>query len=255
MKRVLIAVALGLACFGSALAADLPAPPEAPAAVYAPPPPAVYNWGGLYFGVNGGWGFGNSSWSDADNVSGLGTTGNFNTNGYAAGGTIGVNWQSDAFVFGLEGDLDAMGLDGKSSSLYCGGPVAPGNLGLGANAKCETKQTWLGTFRGRVGYAADRVLFYGTAGGAVGNIETGVNNSFVSQTKAGWTVGAGVEAAFADNWTARVEYLFVDMQNASCNTAAACGNDFVVGVGAFPANQTVRLNSNLIRLGLDYKFR
>ena len=104
--------------------------------------------------------------------------------------------------------------------------------------------------RARVGYAADRVLFYGTAGGAFGNIETGANGGFVSSTKGGWTAGAGVEVAFADNWTARVEYLFVDLQNSTCSTANPCGND-ILG----PANQTVSFDASLIRLGVDYKFR
>ncbi len=107
-------------------------------------------------------------------------------------------------MFGIEGDFDASWLDGKQSSTYCG------SLGFGA-AQCETKNTWLGTLRARVGYAADRVLFYVTGGGAYGNVETGANGGFVKSNKAGWTAGAGVEAAFADNWTARIEYLFVDL--------------------------------------------
>jgi outer membrane immunogenic protein len=255
MRRLLFVVALGVAGIGQALAADLPpAPAPVAPATYIPTVAPVYNWGGIYFGVNGGYGFGQSKWSDPNNFSGLGTTGTFNTNGYAAGGTIGANLQSDAFVFGIEGDLDFMGIDGKSSSPYCGGAVAPGNLGLGANAQCETKQTWLGTLRARVGYAADRVLIYGTGGGAFGNIESGVGSSFVSSTKAGWTAGAGVEVAFTENWTARIEYLFVDLQNATCNTSAACGNNFI-GAGPVPANQTVKFDENLIRLGVDYKFR
>jgi outer membrane immunogenic protein len=248
MRRFLCVVALSVAGFGPAFAADLPTP-EAVPATYVPVVAPVYNWGGFYLGINGGYGFGNSSWSDADNNSGLGTTGNFNTNGYAVGATVGVNWQSDAFVLGLEGDFDAMGLDGKSSSGFCA------NLRLGANAQCETKQTWLSTVRGRVGYAADRVLFYGTAGGAFGNIEAGASSNFVTQTKGGWTIGAGIEAAFAENWTARVEYLFVDMLNASCQTAASCGTNLIVGPGLVTANQTIRLETNLVRIGIDYKFR
>ncbi len=112
-------------------------------------------------------------------------------------------------------------------------------------AGCETKNSWLGTLRGRIGYAADRVLFYGTAGGAFGNIEQGANSApnstFASSSKAGWTAGAGVEAAFADNWTARVEYLFVDLSNATFATAAGA--------------PTVKFDASLIRLGIDYKFR
>ncbi len=253
MRRILIAAALGFigmvpGVVGQALAADLPepaAPPRAPA-TYVPMVAPVYNWSGIYFGVNGGYGFGKSTWTDPNNFSGLGSTGSFNISGFAAGGTVGANFQFDAFVLGAEGDFDAMGIDGKSSSPFCAA------VGLGA-AECETKQTWLSTLRARFGYAVDRVLFYGTAGGAFGNIETGVAGNFTSSTKVGWTAGAGVEAAFADHWTARVEYLFVDLQNATCNTSGNCGNDLVGGV-VVPANDTVKFSTSLIRLGVDYKF-
>ena len=258
MKRLLIAGALALAfaATGQVLAADLPQPvppPQAPA-VYVPTVAPVYNWGGIYFGANGGYGFGNSEWSDPNNASGLGSTGNFSTTGFLVGPTVGVNFQTDAFVFGIEGDFDASWLDGKSSSGFCGSGFPGGGggaLGFGVAAQCETKNTWLSTVRARVGYAADRVLFYGTAGGAFGSIEAGANGGLISSTKAGWTAGAGVEVAFADNWTARVEYLYVDLENATCNTANPCGLD-APGV---PANQTVKFNANLIRLGVDYKFR
>ena len=241
MKRLSLTVALAFAA-GSALAADLPQapPPQAPA-VYVPTIAPVYNWGGIYWAVNGGYGFGTTKWSDPNNAAG--STGNFSTNGFVVGPTLGFNVQSDAFVFGIEGDFDSSWLDGKQSSTYCT------NLGFGA-AQCETKNTWLGTLRARAGYAADRVLFYVTAGGAYGNIQTGANGGLVNSDKAGWTAGAGVEAAFTDNWTARIEYLFVDLQNATCNTVNPCGLN-AVGV----ANNTVKFDANLIRLGIDYKFR
>lgn len=139
-----------------------------------------------------------------------------------------------------------MGIDGKTSSAFCGA------VGLGAGAQCETKQTWLGTLRARVGYAANRVLFYGTVGGAYGNIETGVAGNLVSTSKPGWTAGAGIEAALADNWTARIEYLFVDLQNATCNTPGNCGLDSGAPVSA---NDTIKSSTSLIRVGVDYKFR
>ncbi len=247
MKRLLMAGALAFAAAGQALAADLPQPaqpPQAPA-VYVPTVAPVYNWGGIYFGANGGYGFGKSDWTDPNNISGLGSTGNFNMTGFLVGPTVGVNFQTDAFVFGIEGDFDASWMDGKDSNTYCGA------LGFGGAAQCQTKNTWLGTVRARVGYAADRVLFYGTAGGAFGNIKSGANGGFVKSTKGGWTAGAGVEVAFADNWTARVEYLFVDLQNGTCTGANPCG----INLGGGPATQTVKFDANLIRLGVDYKFR
>jgi outer membrane immunogenic protein len=234
MTRLLIAAALAFAAVGQAIAADLPEaappPPRAPAA-YMPVVAPVYNWGGIYYGINGGYAFGKTEWTNSLNAAG--STGDFSTSGYAVGPTLGANIQADAFVFGVEADFDAMGIQGTNTSAFC-------------PAGCETKETWLGTVRARAGYAVDRVLFYGTAGGAFGNIETGTNGFFDKSTKGGWTAGAGVEAAFADNWTARVEYLYVDLQNATCSSLGNCG---------FPAGDTVSFTTSVIRVGLDYKFR
>ncbi len=232
MKRILITAALSIAAIGTAVAADLPqpAPPPQAAAAYIPTVAPVYNWGGIYLGINGGYGFGQSAWTGG----GL-STGNFDTSGFLVGGTLGANFQSDAFVFGVETDLDYTGITGSIASACQG---APGVLG-----PCQTSNDWLGTVRGRVGYAADRVLFYGTAGGAYGDVKAtafGVTNS---QTEFGWTAGAGIEAAFADNWTARIEYLYVDLGNASCGSA--CGG----------APVSVSFTQSLVRAGVDFKFR
>jgi outer membrane immunogenic protein len=224
MKQILATVALSVAATGAALAADLPppsAPPPRAPAVYMPAPP-VYNWTGFYLGINGGWAFGKSDW----NVPGA-TTGNFNVSGGLVGGTLGANFQADWAMLGIEGDFDGQWLDGKSSACL---PV-----------NCETKSTWLATIRGRFGYAADRVLLYLTGGGAFANIEANTSTTFQSKSKGGWTAGAGIEGAFTDHWTARLEYLFVDLQSAS-------------GFSTLPGATTVKLNENLIRLGVDYKF-
>jgi len=95
------------------------------------------------------------------------------------------------------------------------------------------------------------VLFYGTAGGAYGNIESGINGGFSKSNEPGWVAGAGVEAAFTDNWTARIEYLYVDLENGSCMTSTSCGLD----VGGAQPNDTVKFSTSLVRLGLVYKFR
>lgn len=249
MKRLLLVAALAFAAVGQASAADLPAPPAPSAPVaYVPAVAPIYNWGGFYFGVNGGYGFGSSQWTDPHNASGVGSSGSFNVSGYAVGGTVGYNFQADAFVFGVEGDVDAMGMDGKVGNPFCS------TVGFGGGTQCETKQTWLATARGRIGWAVDRVLFYGTAGGAFGNIQTGIGGNLQSTTKAGWTAGGGVEAALADNWTVRVEYLFVDFQNTTCSNSAVCGLDSGVPP-VTPANDTIKFDESLIRLGLDYKFR
>jgi opacity protein-like surface antigen len=102
MKCWLLAGTLALAAGGQALASDLPPPasappPRAPAA-YVPPPSPIYNWGGIYFGFNLGYGFGTSKWTDPHEPPG--STGNFNVRGFVVGPTIGANWQTDSFVYG-----------------------------------------------------------------------------------------------------------------------------------------------------------
>jgi len=117
------------------------------------------------FGFNLGYGFGTSVWSDP--IDPGGTTGNFNLRGFLTGVTVGANFQTDAFVFGAEADFDGSWIDGKVSGPFCS-----------TGTQCETKNFWCSTLRGRLGYAADRVLFYGTAGGALGDVALGQGGSF-----------------------------------------------------------------------------
>ena len=234
MRGMLVAAAaVVVAASGQALAADLQAPSLPP-----PLPAAVYHWTGFYLGINGGFGTGNSNWSDGV----IGTIGSFPTSGSLVGGTAGANYQIAEYVFGIEGDGDWTNLRGNSGST-CGAISAV----VTAPVSCQTQSQWLATVRGRVGYAFDRILLYGTAGAAFGNVQTGLNPPSTSDSavEAGWTVGAGVEVAFAQNWTAKAEYLFVDLPNATCTTAANCG-------GA--AGSIVSFNENIIRAGVNYKF-
>ncbi len=104
---------------------------------------------------------------------------------------------------------------------------------------------------GRAGYAADRVLFYLTAGGAFANVQTTFNGVKTTHTQSGWTAGAGVEWAFADNWTAKVEWLYVNLGNGSVNCATtAC----LAASGGPVIPVSVGLTENLIRAGVNFKF-
>jgi outer membrane immunogenic protein len=231
MKRILWAGAFALVAGGQVLAADLPPPvaPRAPA-TYVPTTVPVYNWSGIYIGANGGYAFGTSSWNNA--AAGL-TTGNFNTNGFLAGGTVGANYQWGAAVLGVEGDWDWSNLNGTSNIAGC----APG---------CETKANWLSTVRGRAGWAIDRVLLYGTGGAAFAPVQAGFSGGpFQSTTQVGWTAGGGLEFAFAPNWTAKAEYLYADLGSFTCNTNCFAG----------PATPlTVKLTENIVRAGINFKF-
>ncbi len=220
MKRVLFALVGLTALTGAAAAADLPRPAAAPyykAPVVAP----AYNWTGFYIGINGGGGFGRSTWD---------TTGGFNTSGGLVGGTVGYNWQAGQAVFGLEGDIDWADINGTTNSAC---PLG-----------CKTSDNWLSTVRGRLGYAADRFMPFITGGAAFGDIKA-TTPGFVGadNDKAGWTLGAGLEFALAQNWTAKAEYLYVDLGKFNCGLSCS----------AFTTDN-VSFKTNLIRAGVNYRF-
>jgi iron complex outermembrane recepter protein len=216
-------------------------------------PPAAVNWTGVYVGVNGGFTFGGSDWTDSL----TGTSSNiFNTSGFVFGGTAGANYQAGPWVFGVEGDGDWSDSNGfgtiittSTSSLCAGG--------------CLTKNSWLATARGRAGYAFDRFLVYGTGGAAFGNIQANFSTHPVTtSTEAGWTAGGGVEYALGSGWSAKAEYLFVDLGNGSCTTDCA-----IQTVNTNPATQgttpfgppiipdvSIKFNESIVRAGLNYKF-
>jgi outer membrane immunogenic protein len=251
MKQMLFAGAMMLAATGSTLAADLPPsmppppPPRAPAA-YVPVAPPYYNWGGIYIGINGGYGFGKSTWTVPAADTG---PGNINTNGALVGGTLGANFQTGQFVFGIEGDGDWSNIKGSAS-----GTTAATCLGI-AVTSCtyQTTNTWLATLRARMGVAWDRVLIYATAGGAGGNIGanfsgTALTTASSSSSEFGWTAGGGLEFGITDNVTAKVEYLYVDLQNSSfsCPTTTCGGTAATTGPVSF--------TTSLVRAGLNLKF-
>jgi outer membrane immunogenic protein len=204
----------------NAVAADLSLAP-----LYKAPPaplPPAYDWTGFYFGVNGGGGWGHSSWS-------ANTTG-INLPGGQAGGTIGYNRQLGKVVFGVEGDIDWSGLDGSRTSPGC--PIG-----------CSTSDSWLSTVRGRIGYSIDRFMPYVTGGLAVGDIRAATPGfAGGDSVNAGWTLGAGLEVALPGNWSAKAEYLRVDLGSFNCT-----------GCGALPPDN-VSLQENVFRAGVNYRF-
>jgi outer membrane immunogenic protein len=245
MGRILTLVFALIGITGTALAADLPPapPPRAPAYVALPP---VYNWSGFYIGINGGWGWGNAKWTANAVGTFPGASGTPNDNGGVVGGTLGWNFQTGGLVFGFEGDWDYSAVNTGTTASICT-----------FSGQCQTGNNWLATARGRAGYAADRVLFYGTAGGAFANVQTNFNGTTTTHTQSGWTAGAGLEWAFADNWTAQIEYLYVDLGNGSVNCATtACL--IASGIGGQPNGPpipvSVSLTENLVRAGVNFKF-
>ncbi|HEY4142673.1 MAG TPA: outer membrane protein [Pseudolabrys sp.] len=202
----------------SASAADLPrkALPYAPA-YYAPV------WSGFYAGVNAGYGWANFD----DGVS------SSKMNGFIGGGQLGYNWQLNSFVLGVEGDIQ-YSAQKRTESATIGGTVVTG----------EAKVPWFGTARGRLGYAFDSVMIYGTGGAAWSNLKASVTalGATVSTdtTKMGWTAGAGVEWMFLPRWSVKAEYLYIDSGSTTLTVA---------GVSA-----SGKLKDNIGRVGVNYHF-
>jgi outer membrane immunogenic protein len=218
---------LGIATFAllatsfAANAADIPTK----GGYYKGPPRSVvsyYNWTGGYIGISGGYGWGESDWVvPAVTVK---------PKGGLIGGTLGYNWQKGAMVYGIEGDMSYSMIKGDVACAL--GP-------------CEVKNDWLATARLRLGYAFDRWLPYITGGAAFGDVHAtraGVNAGGANDVMTGWTAGAGLEYAFLGNWTAKIEYLYVDLGKFNCSTACGALSD------------DVSFQTNVVRAGLNYKF-
>ena len=231
-----LAVAAGAAAsLGAAVAADLPVPAaQPPTAPVAYAPAAVYSWTGFYLGAHAGAGFAGSSWNDPF----TGGNNTFNSSGFLGGGQIGANYQLNRLVLGVEGDFSWTGL---------------GLKGQGTDSIGDTLNTtanWTSTVTGRVGAAFDRLLAYGKGGGAFAQDKSGFtdlfgNNASTSFTRTGWTVGAGLEYALGNHWTARLEYDYFGFGAQTLNFATATTPSY---------NANANLNVQEIKAGLNFKF-
>jgi outer membrane immunogenic protein len=252
-KRLLAGAALLAAISGSAAATDVssPAPPPAPY-TKTPPPPPVFSWTGFYIGGNLG-----AAWWQAnvtDSFTGLTFSANSSNSVLAGGGQLGFNYQVDSLVFGLDGDFDWIVNNNKNDT----GVVVPVSLGLGHTFTAGLNNRSISTFTGRLGVAVDRVQFYAKGGGAwVGNngftvtdVTTGVSlTGTSSNSSTGWTAGGGAEWAFANNWTARVDYDFIGLGN---RTFVVPTTSPVLAGDTFTANNR---NIYMVTFGLNYLFR
>ncbi|WP_441277753.1 outer membrane protein [Tardiphaga sp. 172_B4_N1_3] len=280
MKKLLIAAfAVAAVATGSpASAADLAARPYTKAPALAP----VYNWTGFYIGGNAGYSWGKSR-TDTTFVNtatgavivppaGSITSGNFSMDGAIAGGQIGYNWQTPGsnWVWGLE--ADAQWSDERGGSAYrcantlIGGACLPGLTFLppgatGTNIAVDQSLEWFGTVRGRVGVlASPTVLLYGTGGLAYGSIKSSaaitgftpagvavVSAGSASDVRIGWTVGAGVEAVISGPWTAKLEYLYMDLGSYSSSYSLAPASTVRADVNS-------SFTDHILRAGINYRF-
>jgi outer membrane immunogenic protein len=239
MKFVIGAAVALLATVSTVSAADLPVK----SAGYAPPAP--YSWGGFYLGGHVGYGVMWSYLRDLDDEFDNENT-NTRRHGFLGGVHAGYNWQFGSAVVGVEADFAGTTINGTKDF----------NVNAGTPEHNEASLDWFGTFRGRAGLAFDRSLFFITAGAAYAKIDqrhfetnaAGAVTSAFSSNKVHWglAVGGGVEHAFTNNWSARLDAMYVTLADtdrlnndvlAAGTDQGAFGNDFVV-----------------VRLGASYKF-
>jgi outer membrane immunogenic protein len=254
MNRLLCASAITSLLLGMSLAANAADLPPAPPVYRAPPvyAPPQFSWTGFYIGgnVGGGWSRGNV----VDSVFGVNFT-NGNQASFLGGGQVGGNYQIGAFVIGAEADFDWFANNNNSGN----GTLVPANPTLGtpaANLRVSANNRWETTLAARFGYAWDRTLFYGKAGGgwvgagnfAVTNVGTGASVALNNgNTNVGWLLGAGVEYAFTPNWTAKVEYDYLALNNASFNVT-------VPGLGVVDTFTNGGRNVQTLTFGVNYLF-
>jgi outer membrane immunogenic protein len=215
MKKILLASVALFGFAGAASAADLPVRSAPPAPIVAAVP--VFTWTGFYVGVNAGYGWNDSG--DGDLVfEGETIVGDSdNDGGFIGGGQIGYNYQIGSFVVGLEGDIQYADFGGVN---YDFGP-----LGIYENDNDD----WFGTVRARAGVAFDRALIYATGGFAF------------TDNRNGWTVGGGLEYAFTNNLSAKIEGLYVNLEE----------EDFTFAGTTFNTGET---DFGVVRAGLNFRF-
>jgi outer membrane immunogenic protein len=258
------------ASFGAAVAADLPPAYKAPVKAVA----MVSNWTGLYIGGNVGYGWD----SGATGISALSTdptlapalaavlaAGSYpaslssSAKGAIGGGQIGYNWQMPSqWLIGIEADLQGSGIKGSASQTLS--PAFFDTTSTGVTKSID----WFGTLRGRLGLlATPQVLLYGTGGLAYGQTKTSFTttdltigcipgaslcaNGSSSSVRAGWTAGAGAEAMLGSNWSAKLEYLYVDLGRRSLSIPAST-------IPAIAFNTSAQFREQIVRVGLNYHF-
>lgn len=262
MRRHLVACA----CLAASLIAYAHDASAADIAVKAMPEEAAaatFGWTGFYFGGNLGYSFGTSdiATNTVTTLGGVATSQSERLQGVIGGVQTGYDLQAaNGWLFGLETDWQGSAEKGSSNA------VDPFNLGAAfgtLTTNYDTKIPWLGTLRGRIGYASDHLLFYTTGGLGYGETKVSGNVTMAgfslggpfnattnfSHTRigAGWTLGAGIEGAAIGDWSWKLEYLYVDL-----------GSDNISFFGPLTAEATnvrARFTDNIIRIGINYRLR
>ena len=211
-------------------------------------PVAAANWTGFYLGGNVGSGTARNRSSMVG--SGANELFNLTPDGIIGGVQAGYNWQAGNWVYGLEADIQGSTQQDNKTCIL--GSIAA------ESAAYDATLPWFGTVRGRLGYSIGSTLFYGTGGLAYGDVKTRMTGTFLgttnvnslTETRTGWTVGAGIETPFTflglfgPNWTTTTEYLYVDLGSTSAAEL----------VGGLPVTTTTEVKEHIFRTGLNYHF-
>jgi outer membrane immunogenic protein len=239
MKKLLLGTIGLVALSGSAMAADLAARPyKAPPPIVAP----IYDWTGFYIGANGGWASSHNCWSIVPLAGTAFADGCSDRSGGVLGGQIGYRWQSNQFVFGLEGQGDWADLTGTRVSIF--NPAFT----------TGTRVNGIGLFTGQIGYAWNATLLYLKGGAAVTSNSAFINTTLggvgvasASATRWGGTVGVGLEYGFSPNWTAGIEYDHLFMGDA--NNTFSVVNPLLAG-----ATNRISQDVDMVTVRFSYKF-
>jgi outer membrane immunogenic protein len=228
-----LALAAGAAVLAAgAQAADLPPAPAMPVKAPIAYAPKLYDWTGIYVGGHIGGGYSESSWSDP--ITGIGN-GTFNNFGFLGGAQVGANVQFNRLVLGLEGDFSWTSLKASSRD----------SIGEGIS----TTVPWTSTITGRVGAAFDRLLLYAKGGFALAQDQSsltdlGGNTATNSFMRKGWTVGAGLEYALDDHWSAKIEYEYLGFGSQAMS--------FTTPLETVGSNAS--LNVQEVKAGINFRF-
>lgn len=210
----------------------------------SPSTASAFTWTGGYVGAHGGGAWGNVSYSVDSHPIVQVPDDSFDLDGYLLGGQAGYNWQSGSLVFGIEGDMSWANIDGSGSDV---------------DPRPESESVpsfeigWIGTVRGRLGYAMDRLMVYGTGGVALTGVDANISNvegagdkRSDDNTYIGWTLGAGAEFAVTDSMSVKAEYLYSDFGLKSSNFGD------VYGAGDLTAD--AEIEAHVVKIGVNIHF-
>lgn len=230
------------------------------------------NWTGFYLGANAGgfWGESRFNWNPEfipsteitapgflflHTISSAAHT-TLNDSGFTGGGQVGYNYQMNKLLLGIEGDINYADFS-VSRGVSTGTPLDP-DFVLVADINQSISTDWFSTVRGRIGFVNNNWVLYGTGGWAVArmNVENQLNtvglptqNSSFNQTQNGWTAGAGAEWKFAPNWSAKLEYLYIDLGKQTVTSRGLFENSTDLAIA-----QEHDFSANVARVGINYMF-